>query len=137
MRFREGAQIRRIRGVVYGIQKFFVDDHEMLYLLSFSLPRFLDQTFEEKLITIFHELYHIGPSFNGDIRRLPGRCEVHSRSKAQYDRLMSELVRDYLANHTAPVVYEPFRFRTNELLNRFGRITGVVVPRPKLIPLAW
>ena len=31
---------------------------------------FLDQTFEEKLVTVFHELYHISPAFDGDLRRL-------------------------------------------------------------------
>jgi hypothetical protein len=135
MRFRDGALTERRRGVLYGIQRYYVGNREMLYLLTFSLPRFLDQPFEEKLVTIFHELYHIGPSFNGDIRRWPGRCEVHSHSKQEYDQYMSELVRPYLASHTNPEIYEPLRFHTKDILNRHRAISGVVVPRPKLIPL--
>ncbi|QEL13705.1 hypothetical protein [Limnoglobus roseus] len=137
MRFRAGALTRRMRGVLYGVQRYYVDGREMLYLVTFSLPRFLDQTFEDKLVTVFHELYHISPAFDGDLRRLPGRYEVHSHSKHAYDQHMLTLVRAYLTDHPRPEVYEPFRFRTAELLNRHGRITGVVVPRPKLVPLAW
>jgi predicted metallopeptidase len=137
MRFQNGAQTKRQRGVLYGVQRFYVDDREMLYLMSFSLPRFLDNAFEEKISTVFHELFHISPAFDGDIRRLPGRCHAHSHSKAAYDRHMLELVRPYLADHPRPEVYEPFRFRTAELFHRFSRLTGTVAPRPKLVPLAW
>jgi predicted metallopeptidase len=137
MRYKQGALTRRMRGVLYGTQRYYVDGREMLYVVTFCLPRFLDQTFEEKLTTVFHELFHVSPAFDGDIRRLPGRCEVHSRSKQQYDENMLKLVRVYLADHPRPEVYEPFRFRTTDLLNRHGRIVGTVVPRPMLIPLAW
>ncbi|MEZ6045738.1 MAG: hypothetical protein R3C11_09205 [Planctomycetaceae bacterium] len=67
-------------------------------MLTFYLPRFQDQTFSEKMITVFHELYHISPEFNGDIRRLPGRCYVHSMSEKEYDLLMARYVREYLAH---------------------------------------
>ncbi len=137
MRFRGGALTRRMRGVLYGVQRYYVDGREVLYLVTFSLPRFLDQTFEDKLVTVFHELFHISPAFDGDLRRLPGRYEVHSHSKDAYDDHMLTLVRAYLTDHPRPSVYEPFRFHTTELLNRHGHITGIVVPRPKLVPLAW
>ncbi len=137
MRFRNGALTTRRRGVLYGIQRFFLDDRELMYLMSFSLPRFLDQSFEEKLTTVFHELFHISPAFDGDIRRLPGRCEVHSHSKYEFDRQMLGLAHAYLADHPQPDVYEPFRFRTAELFDRYRGLSGVVVPQPKLIPLAW
>src|SRR6184192_2939038 len=42
---------------------------EMLYLLSFYLPRFQNLDLREKLVTVLHELWHICPSFSGDIRR--------------------------------------------------------------------
>ena len=51
---------------------------EMLYILKFYLPRFQNEPFEEKLTTIFHELWHISSDFNGDIRRHSGRCYVHT-----------------------------------------------------------
>src|SRR5579872_6426246 len=72
MRFRHGKLTRKHGSIEYQVQRFFVDTREMLYLLTFCLPRFLDQPFEEKLITVFHELYHISPVFNGDLRRHSG-----------------------------------------------------------------
>ena len=54
---------------------------EMLYLLSFYLPRFLEHPLREKLATVVHELWHIGPGFDGDLRRHPGRCYAHSHSQ--------------------------------------------------------
>jgi hypothetical protein len=107
----------------------------MLYVLTFCLPRFLDQPFREKLVTVFHELYHIGPAFDGDLRRHPGRYEVHSHSKDLYDERMADLVRDYLADHPEPEVFHFLRSGYRELWDTHGGITGVVVPRPKLLPV--
>src|SRR5206468_1851711 len=91
LRFAHGALVRRRRGVSFQVQRYFVDGAEMLYLVTFCLPRFLDQTFDDKFITLFHELFHISPAFDGDLRRHGGR---------------------------------------------YGSVVSVVVPRPKLIPVA-
>lgn len=135
LRFRNGALTRRHGSVEYQVQRFFVDGREMLYLLTFCLPRFLDQSFEEKLVTVFHELYHVGPAFDGDLRRHPGRYAVHSHSKDRYDAHMAELVKDYLADHPEPEVFEFLRPGYRQLWDRHGGIVGVVVPRPKLLPV--
>lgn len=135
LRFRDGALTRRHGPVEYQVQRFFVDGREMLYVLTFCLPRFLDQTFEEKLITVFHELYHVSPSFDGDLRRHPGRYAVHSHSKDRYDRHMAELVKGYLADHPEPEVFAFLRAGYRELWDRHNGIVGVVVPRPKLLPV--
>jgi hypothetical protein len=136
LRFRGGQLLRRRRGIAYQVQRFFVDQKEMLYLVTFCLPRFLDQDFDDKFITLFHELYHISPSFNGDLRRHPGRCSVHSRSKHAYDAHMADLARAYLADGAAPELHAFLRLNFGQLQHRHGSILGVVVPRPKLIPLA-
>ena len=137
LRFRDGTLTRRHGPVEYQVQRFFVDGREMLYVLTFCLPRFFDQSFEEKLITVFHELYHVAPAFDGDLRRHPGRYAVHSHSKDRYDRHMAELVREYLADHPEPDVFGFLRPGYRELWDRHGGITGVVVPRPKLLPVGW
>jgi predicted metallopeptidase len=135
LRFRGGALTRRHGATEYQVQRFFVDGCEMLYVLTFCLPRFLDQPFREKLVTVFHELYHVGPTFDGDLRRHPGRYTVHSHSKELYDSRMSELVTDYLADHPEPTVFDFLRSGYRELWEAHGGITGVVVPRPKLLPV--
>jgi hypothetical protein len=135
LRFRGGTLTRRHGPTEYQVQRFFVNEHEMLYVLTFCLPRFLDQSFREKLVTVFHELYHVSPAFDGDLRRHPGRYAVHSHSKDRYDARMAELVKDYLADHPEPGVFDFLRAGYRELWESHGGIAGVVVPRPKLLPV--
>jgi hypothetical protein len=70
---------------------------EILYLVYFLTPRFFNLPPREKLITVFHELYHISPAFDGDIRRFPGRNFAHGSSTKRYNTLMANLVDDYMA----------------------------------------
>jgi hypothetical protein len=135
LRFRDGALTRAHGGTTYQVQRFYVDGREMLYVLTFCLPRFLDQPFREKLVTVFHELYHVCPTFSGDLRRHPGRYAVHSRSKDDYDLRMGELVDDYLSGHPEPEVFRFLRSGYRELWELHGGIFGTVVPRPKLLPV--
>jgi hypothetical protein len=136
MRFRNGQLTRRRRsGGMYRVQRYFVDGLEMLYLVTFCLPRFLDQDFDDKFITLFHELYHISPLFEGDLRRLQGRCALHTRSKQQYDAHMAHLARSYLANGAAQSLHGFLRLSFAQLQHRHGSVIGVVVPRPRLLPI--
>ncbi len=137
LRFRDGRLTRRHGATEYQVQRFFVDGTEMLYVLTFCQPRFLDQPFEEKIVTVFHELFHMSPAFDGDLRRHPGRYAVHSHSKERYDAEMAKLAKVYLAEHPEPELFEFLRFNSQELWDRHGGIRGVVVPRPKLLPVGW
>jgi hypothetical protein len=136
LRFHEGRLVRRRRGVAYQVQRYVVGDSDMLYLVTFCLPRFLDQTFDDKFITLFHELFHISPAFDGDLRRLPGRYAVHSYSKRGYDQEMAHLARAYLGNGADTSLHDFLRLSFAQLQHRHGSVIGVVVPRPKLIPVA-
>jgi predicted metallopeptidase len=135
LRFHGGQLRRRRRGVTYQVQRYYVEAHEYLYLVTFCLPRFLDQEFDEKFITLFHELYHISPEFNGDLRRHDGRCTLHSRSQRHYDRHMADLARAYLAAEPDPDLHAFLRLNFAQLQARHGSVVGVVVPRPKVIPV--
>ena len=68
LRFAGGQKHSIRRGRKWTIQQVEVDGREMLYVLNFYLPRFLDLGFREKLTTIAHELLHISPQFDGDLR---------------------------------------------------------------------
>src|SRR5262245_40274074 len=135
LRFRGGELVRKHRGTPFQVQRFVVDGVDLLYLMTFCLPRFLEQPFDDKLVTLFHELYHIGPAFDGDLRRHAGRYDVHSHSKRAYDRHMAHLARAYLANGADPSLHAFLRLNFAQLRHRHGAVVGVVVPRPKLIPL--
>jgi hypothetical protein len=137
LRFRDGRLTRRHGSVEYQVQRFFVDGHEMLYLLTFCLPRFLDQSFNEKLVTVFHELYHMSPEFDGDLRRHPGRYAVHSHSKERYDSRMAGLAKEYVEDHPDPELFGFLKRDYREMWDHHGGIIGAVVPRPKLLPVGW
>jgi hypothetical protein len=137
LRFRHGQLTRRRRGGgQYQVQRYFVNGREMLYLVTFYLPRFLDQDFDDKFITLFHELYHISPHFEGDLRRHEGRCELHTRSKRLYDAHMAHLARAYLSNGADRSLHLFLRLNFAQLQHRHGSVVGVVVPRPRLLPVA-
>jgi predicted metallopeptidase len=136
LRCHAGRLHRRWHGTLYQVQRYFVEDREMLYLVTFYLPRFQDQSFDEKFITLFHELYHISPAFDGDLRRHDGRYAIHSHGKRGYDRHMADLARAYLAGGSDPALYAFLRLNFAQLQHRHGAVLGVMVPRPKLIPIA-
>src|SRR5262249_4058045 len=48
LRFRHGQLTRRRRDGDYQVQRYVVGGCEMLYLVTFCLPRFLDQDFDDK-----------------------------------------------------------------------------------------
>ncbi|MBI3410121.1 MAG: hypothetical protein HY040_17400 [Planctomycetes bacterium] len=135
LRFAGGQLVRQRRGCHFQVQRYFLGDLEFLYLMSFCLPRFLNQDFDSKFITLFHELHHIGPEFNGDLRRHHGRYHVHTGSRKHYDRLMADLARTYLAGKPNPDLHAFIRLNFCQLHDKHGAVHGVVVPRPKVIPL--
>ena len=136
LRFEGGARTTVRRGRQWGCQSVVHDGRDMLYVVTFVLPRFQDQTPREKLITVFHELYHISPDFNGDIRRFPGRCHAHTGSQKQYDAHMGELVDEYLSCEPPRSLYEWLGLSFDELTERHGSVTGLKIRIPKLLPVA-
>jgi hypothetical protein len=87
---------RGLKKVVYSMPDVTYRGIDILYVIYFLVPRFLNLPFREKLITIFHELYHISPEFDGDIRRFPGKNYAHGSSRKRYNALMASFVEGYL-----------------------------------------
>ena len=136
MRFAGGSCVEKRRGRYYRSQTLRGDDgREMLYILSFCLPRFMDVDFREKLATILHEMWHIGPQFDGDLRRHAGRCYVHSPSQQHYDAVMLRLADRWLSLNPPPVTYAFLQYRFQDLQRLYGRVYGLRVSRPKLLPI--
>ncbi len=136
MRFADGETHTIRRGRKWGVQRLHGGDgREMLYILNFYLPRFLDLEFREKLTTVVHELWHVSPKFNGDLRRFAGRCFAHGSSQKRYDARVEQLVDRWLMRDPAESVYEFLRPKFRELAARHGRIFGRKIPTPKLLPI--
>lgn len=137
MRFENGSRTTRRRGRRYTVQRLYdPTGHELLYILTFYLPRFLDQPFEEKLSTVIHELWHISPRFDGDLRRHAGRCYAHGPSQRAYDAHADRLAQKWLSHGPAPDLYQFLQSSFRELTQRHGAVFGQKVASPKLIPLA-
>ncbi|MFC2075405.1 hypothetical protein ACFLRA_03955 [Bdellovibrionota bacterium] len=126
MRYKNGAVsgIEKFSGRVerYRMEPIFVDRKEIFYILYFFLPRFFNLSFIEKVTTIFHELYHISPDFNGDVRRFPGKNFMHGSSIDRYDSLMMALSKDYLFRTPNPEKSDFLRFGYKALNKRHGGV---------------
>ncbi len=136
LRFAGGSRQAVRRGRKWTVQRL-VDEsgREMLYVLSFYLPRFFNQGFHHKITTVVHELWHISPRFDGDLRRFGGRCYAHSASQRRYDAKVERLVDRWLSLEPPASVYNFLRYEFRELVGRYGRVYGVKIPTPKLIPV--
>jgi predicted metallopeptidase len=135
LRFPDGSVHVRRGSRTFQVQRHLLNGVEMLYHVTFCLPRFMDQSFDEKMVTIFHELYHIHPRFNGDLRRHPGRCHAHTESQSMYDAHMAALARLWLSTRPDPALTAFLRLDFAQLAYRHSGIMGVLLPRPRLGPL--
>ena len=135
LRFQNGSLMTRRAGRTWTLERLYEGNREMLYILTFYLPRFLEHSFREKLITVFHELYHISPGFNGDIRRMDGRYHVHTHSQQEYDREMDHFVEQYLHCSPPAELVDFLKLNFRDLCARHGAVVGKRLPTPKLIEL--
>lgn len=137
LRFAGGAMVERRPGGYYRTQTVLDrQGREMLYILTFCLPRFMDLDFRTKLTTILHELWHISSRFDGDIRRHAGRCYMHSASQQRYDAAMEQLADRYLREQWPSPSHVFLHSRFADLQRVFGRVHGVRVARPKLLRIS-
>ncbi len=137
LKYRAGSPVeRRVRGsreYHWAMLPVVQDGVEILYIVYFMLPRFLHRSPREKLETVVHELYHISPLFNGDLRRFKGRSVLHGSHKA-YDEKVRELTEEFLATDPNP---ESYAFLSEKVLvpDRFSAF-HIPEPRPKLLKVA-
>jgi hypothetical protein len=135
LRFEAGLQEKVVRGRRYRIEPLVAPDgREYLYLLSFYLPRFQNMPLEEKLSTVVHELWHIGPNFDGDIRRHSGRCYAHGHSQKKYDQLMDRLTQQWLAANPPAHLYEFLERSFDELIAEHQGLRGHRWRPPRMVP---
>jgi hypothetical protein len=135
LRFADGlATIDRRRGryrETYRMPPLHHDGRDILYLIYLLVPRFLRLSFQQKLCTIIHELYHVSPAFDGDIRRLPGRNFAHGASRRRFNERIDQLCAAYLATGPDPQLLA--FLHTDETAWQTGalRLTGLSVPLPR------
>jgi len=122
------------RVVDWAILPIYREGKELKYLIHFLCPRFLNLSFEEKMHTIMHELYHINPDFNGDLRWFKGKSKYHGDLKA-FEAMASGFAKAYLADPTHESYTRFLKYNSRQWYSAFGELegTGYKAPRLKLL----
>ena len=103
LRFKDGSEIIKHNNKYYTIPKIVLNDIEILYVLYLYIPKFFDMTAKDKINVMFHELYHISPEFNGDIRRMSNIKSAHGHSKKSFEEKYIQYASTYFSKiHTTP-----------------------------------
>jgi len=135
LRFAEGKmEYTRRRGryiETFRQPPFHYEGREILYLIHLMLPRFLRLSFEQKLSTILHELYHISERCDGDIRRFAGRNFAHGASRRHYNRRIDELAARYRESRSDPALLDFLHLTEEGWLRHEYRLSGITVPLPR------
>lgn len=136
-----GRMTRRSEWFVTKSPSVTLDGRDIKYLISFTLPRFCDQTLGRsrkerfyrrstdawvaKLDTVVHELYHIDPDHSGirKIEREDGTCSPHSHSP-QFFAEVSRMVSEYLDTKPDPAMYDFLMQDFDTLEARHAGISG-------------
>ncbi|AMV73370.1 hypothetical protein JCM30471_17850 [Desulfuromonas carbonis] len=104
---------------------------EILYLIQVLVPRFFRLCRREKLATLFHELYHISPACDGDLRRFPGRNYAHGHSRKAFQQRVDHLLDRYLTADPPAALLAPFDLTEEDWRSGRVAVSGLRVPLPR------
>jgi hypothetical protein len=107
------------------------DGREILYLIQFMVPRFLHLSRREKLGTLIHELHHVSPACDGDLRRFPGRNFAHGQSRKAFQRQIDRFLDVYLAAGPDPDLLAGLDLNPADWAAGRLRLVGLQVPLPR------
>lgn len=142
LKYRYGSPIeRRVRGnsiYTFAMIPYLDSGKEILYLIYFMLPRFMNLSLRDKLETVIHELYHISPEFDGDLRRLAGRSSLHGNSLKEYDRKIKVLTDEFMHSLHDEQKYAFLKPNMWQAKRKFGEIytQHIKEPRPRLLKVS-
>ncbi len=111
------------------------DGNLLSYIIYFYSPRFLDLPPVEKLRVIFHELYHISPDFNGDIRRFGKGGSAHGSSKKRFDSRFEGELQEFMKYLIETEHWEFINLDARGLFEKYKKILScrMKTPRPLII----
>ena len=136
LRFEDGALATYRRGAFYKAPDVVdANGKKLLYILTVFIPRFIALPLSDKIQTLTHELYHIAPEFNGDVRRFGGKNYAHGSSCKKYDAIVAKYADAWLKQDPDPRIWGFLQNDPDELTRRFGKITYARFPSIKLIKI--
>jgi predicted metallopeptidase len=103
-----------------------------LYMITVLVPRFFNLSFEERIETLVHELYHLHPDFRGDLRRFPAPHVHHGPTPQAYNRRVRELTQEALSVNPQLAEHHLLKSKS-EILTRFKK-KRVARPTLKFVP---
>jgi len=135
LRFKNGNNIVKYKNEEYFIPKMSLSGYEILYIIYFYLPNFFNLSPKMKVEVIFHELYHISPEFDGDIRRVAEQKYAHGSSSLNYSKNYkkeSEIFYSYIMK----TKYSYFlRMKYKDIQDNFKKIKLRKIKKPKAFKL--
>ncbi|MBN2158024.1 MAG: hypothetical protein JW807_01420 [Spirochaetes bacterium] len=136
LRFENGSEFQKYRGRYYTIPRITHNGMHCLYIIYFYMPRFFDLPWDEKLRVMFHELYHISPMFDGDIRRMGAVRVAHGRSKKHFDSLYAAELEQFITLVRGTAVHDFLAMDVKSLFRRYKRVNGIRMKSPKPVILS-
>ena len=135
LKFENGSGVLKYRNRYYGIPEIIHDGRTYLYIIYFYMPRFFNLSFEEKLRVIFHELYHISPEFNGDIRRMGAVKKAHGHSKKHFDAHYAGDLKAFIGSMRDESHIRFLKMDSGSIFSCYGTVNGMRMknPRPVLL----
>ena len=122
MRFKDGSSIIKHNDKYYTIPKLKVNDFEIFYIIYFYIPRFFDLSAKDKIKVMFHELYHISPDFNGDIRRMGKFKSAHGHSRKAFEEKYIEYAENFFKDIKDTPYCNFLAMNTEDLKKYFEKI---------------
>lgn len=123
LKYPDGRVKKPFRGRAYQWGEVRKNGKAALYLIKIYLPRFHNMSIDEKVSTILHELHHIHPKFNGELRRFDGSHWAHGKSQRDFEAMFECLKRDIM-KRLSPMCELFLNCRFLSLLKRFGDVYG-------------
>lgn len=123
LRFKDGSEIIKHNGRFYTIPKVLFGNTEILYIIYLYIPRFFNLSAKEKVNVLFHELYHINPEFNGDIRRMGSFKSAHGHSKKAFEERYIEYADRFFKNISSLPYYNFLEMNSDQIKESFKKIT--------------
>lgn len=135
LRFKDGSNILKYNNKRYTMPRIVNNGISLLYIIYFYSPKFFDLPPIEKLRVIFHELYHISPEFNGDIRRLGRVKAAHGASKKKYNIQFEKELQQFYSTISETQIKYFLDLDTNLLRKNYQNIYCRRMKLPKPIAL--
>ena len=135
LKFENGSDIISFRGRLYTLPKIIHNNIEIKYLIYYYHPKFFDISAREKVNVMFHELYHISPEFNGDIRCMGKVRAAHGHSKKSFESRYLDFAENFYSFVKGTPYHAFLEMNSLDLQNTFKKIRCRRMKTVKPVPV--